>query len=84
MFLETESKNLPQPLAGNIDPKSGVNLYDQVDYGTHVECVFAAQFENKREHVKLFSKLSRRFRVCMPVGEYSLDWAIICHENGTQ
>ena len=65
MFLEVESKNPPQPLPGNPDPKNGViaapeggvNLYDHVDYDSHVERAFAAQLENNREHVKLFTKL---------------------------
>lgn len=92
VFLEVESKNPPQPLPGNPDPTNGVipapddgvNLYDHVDYDSHVERAFAAQLENSREHVKLFTKLPRRFRVATPVGEYSPDWAIVYDENGTQ
>ena len=61
-----------------------MNLYDHVDYDSHVERAFAAQLENNREHVKLFTKLPRRFRVRTPVGEYSPDWAIVYDENGTQ
>lgn len=92
VFLEVESKNSQQPLPGNPDPKNGiiaapeggVNLYDHVDYDSHVERAFATQLENNREHVKLFTKLPRRFRVRTPVGEYSPDWAIVYDENGTQ
>lgn len=92
VFLEVESKYPPQPLPGNPDPKNGViaapeggvNLYDHVDYDSHVERVFALQLENSRESVKLFTKLPRRFRVRTPVGEYSPDWAIVYDENGTQ
>lgn len=92
VFLEVESKNPPQPLPGNPDPSNGVipaldggvNLYDHVDYDSHVERAFAAQLENNREHVRLFTKLPRRFRVRTPVGEYSPDWAIFYDENGTQ
>ncbi|MDY3128381.1 MAG: DEAD/DEAH box helicase family protein [Corynebacterium sp.] len=92
VFLEVESKNPPQPTPGNPDPKNGivaapadgVNLYDHLDYDSHVERAFAAQLENNREHVKLFTKLPRRFRVRTPVGEYSPDWAIVYEENGTQ
>jgi type III restriction enzyme len=91
VFLEVESKNPPQPLSGHPDPKNGViaspeggvNLYDHVDYDSHVERAFAAQLENDREHVKLFAKLPRRFRVRTPVGEYSPDWAIVYDESGT-
>ena len=92
VFLEVESKIPPQPLPINPDPqngviaapKGGVNLYDHVDYDSHVERAFAAQLENDRDHVKLFTKLPRRFRVRTPVGEYSPDWAIVYDENGTQ
>ncbi|MFV0632727.1 DEAD/DEAH box helicase family protein [Demequina sp.] len=92
VFLEVESKNPVPPQAGNADPQSGVkaspddgvNLYDHVDYDSHVERTFASQLESNREHVKLFTKLPRRFRVRTPVGEYSPDWAIVYDENGTQ
>lgn len=92
VFLEVESKNPPQPQPGNPDPSSGVvpapedgvNLFDHVDYDSHVERAFAAQLENNREQVKLFTKLPRRFKVRTPVGEYSPDWAIVYDENGTQ
>ncbi|MBO2466000.1 restriction endonuclease [Actinomadura violacea] len=90
VFLEVESKNPPQPMPGNPDPQSGVapapddgvNLFDHVDYDSHVERAFAAQLENDREHVKLFAKLPRRFKVRTPVGEYSPDWAIVYDEDG--
>lgn len=92
VFLEVESKNPPQPMPGNPDPQSGVapapddgvNLFDHVDYDSHVERAFAAQLENNREHVKLFTKLPRRFKVRTPVGEYSPDWAIVYDEDGVQ
>ncbi|WP_315524969.1 hypothetical protein [Corynebacterium durum] len=43
-----------------------------------------AQLENNREHVKLLTKLPRRFRVrSTPVGEYSPDWAIVYDEIGS-
>ena len=81
VFLEVESKTPSQSLPSNPDPQSGiiaapkggVNLYDHVDYDSHVERAFAAQLENDRDHVKLFTKLPRRFRVRTPVGEYSPD-----------
>lgn len=65
-------------------PTDGTNLYDAVVYDSHVERTFAAQMENDHEHVKLFTKLPRRFRVRTPVGEYSPDWAIVFDENGAQ
>lgn len=92
VFLEVEAKNPQQPLPGNPDPRNGiarapeggVNLYDHLEYDSHVERSFASQLESNREHVKLFTKLPRRFRVRTPVGEYSPDWAIVYDENGTQ
>lgn len=91
VFLEVESKNPPQPLAGNPDPQRGVapapdhgvNLYDHVDYDSHVERNFAELLENGRDRVRLFTKLPRRFRVRTPVGEYSPDWAVVYDEDGT-
>ncbi|GAA2845582.1 DEAD/DEAH box helicase family protein [Paenarthrobacter ilicis] len=92
VFLEVESKNPPQPQPGDPDPKNGlalapedgVNLFDYVDYDSHVERAFAAQLENSRDQIKLFTKLPRRFKVRTPVGEYSPDWAIVHDETGTQ
>ncbi|WP_201296812.1 hypothetical protein [Nocardiopsis sp. FR26] len=92
VFLEVESKNPPQPMPGNPDPQRGVvpapddgaNLFDHVDYDSHVERSFAAKLENDRDHVKFFAKLPRRFKVRTPVGEYSPDWAIVYDEDGTQ
>ncbi|RPF21503.1 type III restriction enzyme [Myceligenerans xiligouense] len=91
VFPEIESKSPPQPMPGNPDPKNGVtpatdggvNLFDHVDYDSHVERAFAAQLESNRDHVKLFTKLPRRFRVRTPVGEYSPDWAVVYTENGS-
>jgi type III restriction enzyme len=92
VFLEAESKNPPPPQKGNPDPSSGVvpapeasvNLYDHVDYDSRVERTFATQLEASREHVKLFTKLPRRFKVKTPVGEYSPDWAVVYAESGTE
>lgn len=92
VFLEAETKYPQQSRPGNLDPSGGVtaapeggtNLYDYVDYDSHVERSFAAQLEANREHVKIFTKLPRRFKVRTPVGEYSPDWAIVYDEDGTQ
>ena len=65
-------------------PAGGLNLYDHTVYDSHVERNFATFLENDTDHVKLFAKLPRRFRVRTPVGEYSPDWAILYDENGTQ
>ena len=65
-------------------PADGTNLFDHVIYDSLGEKAFAAQLENNRDHVKLFTKLPRRFRVRTPVGEYSPDWAILYQKDGTE
>ncbi len=92
IFLEVEAKHPTKPQPGSPDPQSGVslapndgiNLYDHVDYDSHVERTFAQQLENNRGQIKLFTKLPRRFRVKTPVGEYSPDWAIVYEVNGVE
>lgn len=92
VFLEVERKTPQQPQPGNRDPQSGVvaapaggaNLFDQVDYDSHVERNFAELLEAERGHVKVFTKLPRRFRVRTPVGEYSPDWALVYEQDGTE
>lgn len=91
VFLEVESRSVPKAEVGKSIPNSGVfpapvggiNLFDHVDYDSHVERVFSSQLENGSDQIKLFAKLPRRFKVKTPVGEYSPDWAIVCNENGT-
>lgn len=91
IFLEIERKPAPKLEAGK-PPKSGVvaapsdgrNLFDHVDYDSLVEKTFAELLENSSEHVKLFTKLPRRFKVKTPVGEYSPDWAIVWEEGGVE
>lgn len=92
IFLEVETKSAPPTEVGKPPPQSGVaqapdggvNLFDHVDYDSHVERRFAEQLENDGDRIKLFTKLPRRFKVKTPVGEYSPDWAIVCDENGTE
>lgn len=92
VFLEIETKNALKAEVGKPAPQSGVapapdggaNLFDHVDYDSHVERHFAEQLENETDRIKLFSKLPRRVKVKTPVGEYSPDWAIVCDENGTE
>jgi type III restriction enzyme len=88
VFIETETFN--PPASSDADPSHGVtpapaggsNLFDHVIYDSYVERNFAALLENDDEHVRLFTKLPRRFRVRTPVGEYSPDWAIVYDEDG--
>lgn len=92
VFPESEKKYPPVPQAGNRDPQSGVvaaptdgvNLFDHIDYDSHVERNFAAQLEAAKDRVRLFTKLPRRFRVRTPVGEYSPDWALAYDEDGQE
>jgi type III restriction enzyme len=91
VFVEAETINPPTSTA-DVDPSYGVvaapvggsNLFDHTVYDSHVERAFATLLENDSEHVKIFTKLPRRFRVRTPVGEYSPDWAIVYDENGVQ
>ena len=91
VFVKAETVNPPTSTA-DADPSYGVvsapadgsNLFDHVIYDSHIERDFAGLLENDREHVTLFTKLPRRFRVRTPVGEYSPDWAIVYDEDGTQ
>lgn len=89
VFVEAEMVNPPVAKDGDdpsygvkAAPSDGTNLFDAVVYDSHVERNFAAQLENDRERVKLFTKLPRRFRVRTPVGDYSPDWAIVFDEGG--
>lgn len=89
VFLGSEELH-PQPIRAGVDPSQGIveappggaNLFDHVIYDSHVERDFAAKLENSSDHVKIFTKLPRRFRVRTPVGEYSPDWAIVYDDDG--
>ena len=90
IFVEAQTINPPAATA-DIDPSygavpappGGANLFDHVIYDSHVERNFAGILENDKEHVRLFTKLPRRFRVATPIGEYSPDWAILYEKDGT-
>lgn len=91
VFLESEEK--PKlAVRGGRDPEVGVdaapaggsNLFDHVIHDSIVERDFARYLENNTDHVKLFAKLPRRFRVRTPVGEYSPDWAILYDQGGVE
>ncbi|WP_169829177.1 DEAD/DEAH box helicase family protein [Tsuneonella mangrovi] len=91
VFLSSEELH-PQPARAGIDPSQGVveapaggsNLFDHVIYDSHVERDFAKKLENNSDHVKMFTKLPRRFKVRTPVGEYSPDWAIVYDDDGQE
>lgn len=89
VFVEAETVNPPEVQLGG-EPNRGVvastpggaNLFDHLVFDSQVELNFAAQLENASDHVPLFAKLPRRFRVRTPVGEYSPDWAIVFDQPG--
>jgi type III restriction enzyme len=91
VFLEAEEKTKPAGRGGHttengVDeaPAGGSSLFDHVIYDSLVERDFARYLENNTDHVKLFTKLPRRFRIRTPVGEYSPDWAILYDEDGVE
>ena len=55
--------------------------FDYVVYDSEPERQFAELLDG-RDDVKLFMKLSSKFKIDTPVGPYSPDWAIIKHEAG--
>jgi len=89
VFLEAEERDLPPARDGAMvergvvaAPVGGLNLYDHVVHDSGGERDFATQLENASDHVRLFTKLPRRFKVRTPVGEYSPDWAIVYDDEG--
>jgi type III restriction enzyme len=51
-------------------------LFDAVEFESEVERRFAADLD-ANEHVKLFVKLPRWFRIDTPIGDYNPDWAFV-------
>jgi type III restriction enzyme len=51
-------------------------LFDAVEFESEVEKRFAADLD-ANEHVKLFVKLPRWFKIDTPIGEYNPDWAFV-------
>jgi len=92
VFVEVQQKPAPKHEAGKSvpqagvapAPKGGLNLHDHVQYDSLVEKNFAELLEHSSEHVKLFTKLPRRFKIMTPVGEYSPDWAIVWNANSAE
>ena len=52
------------------------SLFDAVEFESEVEKKFAADLD-ANEHVKLFVKLPRWFRIDTPIGDYNPDWAFV-------
>ena len=52
------------------------SLFDAVEFESEVEKRFAADLD-ANEHVKLFVKLPRWFKIDTPIGEYNPDWAFV-------
>jgi type III restriction enzyme len=51
-------------------------LFDAVEYESEVEKEFARDLDNN-EHVKLFIKLPKWFKIDTPIGSYNPDWAFV-------
>ena len=51
-------------------------LFDAVEFESEVEKRFAADLD-ANEHVKLFVKLPRWFKIDTPIGDYNPDWAFV-------
>jgi type III restriction enzyme len=51
-------------------------LFDAVEFESEVERRFAADLD-ANEHVKLFVKLPRWFKIDTPIGDYNPDWAFV-------
>jgi type III restriction enzyme len=51
-------------------------LFDAVEFDSEVERRFAADLDSN-EHVKLFVKLPRWFKIDTPIGDYNPDWAFV-------
>lgn len=51
-------------------------LFDCVEFESEVERQFAKDLDNN-EHVKLFVKLPRWFKIDTPIGPYNPDWAFV-------
>lgn len=52
------------------------SLFDHVEFDSEVEKQFAKDLDNN-EHVKLFVKLPRWFKIDTPIGPYNPDWAFV-------
>jgi type III restriction enzyme len=52
------------------------SLFDSIEFESEVEKRFAADLD-ANEHVKLFVKLPRWFKIDTPIGEYNPDWAFV-------
>lgn len=52
------------------------SLFDYVEFESEVEKQFARDLDNN-EHVKLFIKLPRWFKIDTPIGPYNPDWAFV-------
>lgn len=51
-------------------------LFDAVEFDSEVERRFASDLDSN-EHVKLFVKLPRWFKIDTPIGDYNPDWAFV-------
>jgi len=57
------------------------SIYDAIEYDSEIERKFAQAME-QNEHIRLFVKLPRWFKVETPLGNYNPDWAIVREVDG--
>lgn len=56
------------------------SLFDAIEFESEVERRFAADLD-ANEHVRLFVKLPRWFKIDTPIGEYNPDWAFVTERD---
>ncbi|MBL4832224.1 MAG: DEAD/DEAH box helicase family protein [Aliivibrio sp.] len=56
------------------------SLFDYIEYDSAVEQQFAKDLDNN-EHVKLFVKLPKWFKIDTPIGPYNPDWAFVTERD---
>lgn len=56
------------------------SLFDCIEFDSEVEKQFAKDLDSN-EHVKLFVKLPRWFKIDTPIGPYNPDWAFVTQRD---
>ncbi|MFT0892760.1 DEAD/DEAH box helicase family protein [Pseudochelatococcus sp. G4_1912] len=55
-------------------------LFNAIEYESEIERQFAKDLDHN-EHVRLFVKLPRWFKIDTPIGPYNPDWAFVTHRD---
>ncbi|WP_375682553.1 MULTISPECIES: hypothetical protein [unclassified Bartonella] len=59
------------------------SVYDHVICESRIEKEFAQNLDNDSD-VRLFFKLPRSFKITIPIGSYTSDWAVFLERDGEQ